>query len=80
MLGGLLLWSKRFEHPCKVHPKTKMRITEMEVPFEYRGPYKSKAVRSIEEAIYRKITKHETYLIKNVDFEHQVVEAVKYEF
>ena len=77
-VGGILHWGKRFEHPYRKHGN--MKITDIEVPFFYPGVLRSRAKELIADVIYSKVKSHETYMVKNVDFDHKIVEVVKYEF
>ena len=78
LVGGTLKWGARFEHPTRMNGT--LKITEIEIPFDYRGVLKEKAKKNISEIIYRKVTSNETYLVKEVDFNNQIVEVIKYEF
>jgi len=80
MLNGTLHWGKKMLTGSRAYGGSAMKIEEYDVPMTYKGVYKSLAKDFIKEIFYKKVTADRTFLVRDVDFDKQLVKVIMYVF
>ena len=85
---GMLYWSKRVLINTRGHGKNKQKefdvpafvINEFEIPFEFRGIYRTMAEEKIRRIFADKKDRNKMYLVTDVNFDKQKVKVIQYAY
>ena len=75
--NGILHWGQRKVIKEHVNGEA-LKVSLLEIPFTYTGPYKRVALTMMNRAILGKITKEVSYMIYDADFDRGILEVKSY--
>ena len=85
---GMLYWSKRILINTHSYGKNKQKkfiesafvINEFEIPFEFKGIYRTMAEEKIRRIFAYKQDRNKMYLVTDVNFDKQKVKVIQYAY